>query len=182
MELYNDQEILELCKDESTRQKAFSILVKLYQKRLYWLIRKMVVDHDDADDVLQNVYIKAWRSIGDFQGNCAIFSWLYRICINESITFLKNKKRNLALTQAAFHHFLQNKLEENMGTDALEIEERLQQAILTLPEKQRAVFHLRYYDEMPYEEMSEVFNTSTGALKASYHIAMKKIEKILLGH
>ncbi len=181
METYSDREILDLFQDESTRRNAFSILVNQYQKRLYWIIRKMVISHDDADDVLQNVLIKAWRGLPNFRENCALFSWLYRIATNESITFLNQKKKNLALSQTAFQEHLANQVHDHVDFSCTEIEEKLQQAILTLPEKQRLVFHLRYFEEMPYEEMSEVLNTSEGALKASYHFAAKKIEKYLLG-
>lgn len=180
MNPYSDREILDLFQDESTKRKAFAILVEQYQKRLYWVVRKLVIDHDDADDVLQNVFLKIWRGLEHFREDSKLFSWLYRIAMNESISFLKQKKRDLALSRNAFCEFMSNQVRDHRNLSCEEIEEKLQQAILTLPEKQRMVFHLRYYDEMPYEDMSEVFGTSTGALKASYHIAMKKIEKYLM--
>lgn len=179
MENYSDREILDLFQDEATRRKGFSVLVNQYQKRLYWIIRKMVIDHDDTDDVLQNVLVKAWRGLAGFRENCALYSWLYRIATNESITFLNQKKKDLALSHEAFHEHMANQMHEHCDLQATEVEEKLQKAILTLPDKQRIVFHLRYFEEMPYEQMSEVLDTSEGALKASYHFAVKKIEKYL---
>jgi RNA polymerase sigma factor (sigma-70 family) len=180
MNRISDREILDLYREESTRRQAFTALVAKYQKRLYWMIRKVVIDHDDTDDVLQNTFIKIWNGLPFFREDSQLFSWIYRIGYNESITFLKQKKRNLALSANAFTHFLANQFCDQNQFDGSEIEEKLQRALLELPEKQRIIFNLRYYDEMPYEQMSEMLGTTVGGLKSSYHLAMKKIEKFLL--
>ncbi|HKC68077.1 MAG TPA: sigma-70 family RNA polymerase sigma factor [Bacteroidia bacterium] len=157
-------------------------MVKKYQKRLYWHIRKIVLDHDDTDDVLQNTFIKAWKALDNFKEEAQLFTWLYRIATNEALGFLRQK--NKAPIQSI--HPIEEQLGKNLETDPYftgdSLQLKLQQAILTLPEKQRLVFNMRYYDEMPYEEMSEVLETSVGALKASFHIAAKKVEDYLKEH
>jgi len=171
-----------LFKENTHRDGVFAIIVKKYQKRLYWHIRKIVLDHDDTDDVLQNTFIKAWKALDNFKEESQLFTWLYRIATNEALGFLRQKNR--AVVESI--HPLENQLSKNLETDpyftgdALQL--KLQQAILTLPEKQRLVFNMRYYDEMPYEQMSEVLETSVGALKASFHIAAKKVEEYLKEH
>lgn len=172
----DDRSILAAFKEERTREKAFTQLVKQYQERLYWHVRRMVLNHDDANDVLQNVFIKVWKSLGDFRGESGLYTWLYRIATNETLTWLEQQKRKSALSLSDHEDALANKLEAEKGFDGNKLEWRLQKAIQTLPEKQRIVFNLRYFDEMPYEKMSEVLGTSVGALKASYHHAVKKIE------
>ncbi len=176
----SDQEILDLFRDESTQRQAFTMLVNRYKKRLYWLIRKIVINHDDTDDVLQNTFIKIWKGLPFFREDSGLYSWIYRIAYNESLTFLKNRKKELALASVAFNRYLENQLCDQRNISCSEIEEKLQKALLQLPEKQRIVFHLRYYDELQYDEISRIFGTSIGALKASYHLAMKKIEKYML--
>ena len=172
----DDRTLLALFREEATREQAFTQLVGRYQERLYWHVRRMVVTHDDANDVLQNVFIKVWRALGDFREEANLYTWLYRIATNESLTYIEQQKRRSSLSLNDYEGALENKLEAEKGFDANKLEWRLQQAIQQLPEKQRIVFNLRYYDEMPYEKMSEVLETSVGALKASYHHAVKKIE------
>lgn len=175
----NDIDILSLFQQEDNKEKAFSLLVQKYQERLYWHIRRMVIHHDDANDVIQNVFIKVWKYLGDFRQDAGLYTWLYRIATNESITFLQQKNKKSALSMSDKENYFENTLRSEKGFDANKIEWKLQLAIQSLPEKQKAVFNLRYYDEMPYEEMSKVLDTSVGALKASYHHAAKKIEDFL---
>ena len=172
----DDRTLLALFREEATREKAFTQLVNRYQERLYWHVRRMVVNHEDANDVLQNVFVKVWRALGDFREEANLYTWLYRIATNESLTYIEQQKRRSSLSLGDYEGALENKLIAEKGFDANKLEWRLQQAIQSLPDKQRAVFNLRYYDEMPYEKMSEVLETSVGALKASYHHAVKKIE------
>ncbi len=178
MEL-SDKELLDQFKNEQTRHYAFNLLVRQYQKRLYWHIRKILIDHDDTDDVLQNVFIKVWRSLEGFKGESQIYTWLYRIATNESINFLNQKKKRAGIPFDEVSHFLSNSLESDSYYKGDEIQTKLQKAILTLPDKQRIVFNMKYFDEMKYEQMSEILGTSVGALKASYHHAVKKIEECL---
>lgn len=178
----DDRTLLIAFRDEATRERSFTELIKRYQERLYWHIRRMVVNHDDANDVLQNMFIKVWKNLGEFREESNLYTWLYRIATNETLTFLDQQKRRSALSISDDEETgLANKLKAEQGYDANKIEWRLQQGIQLLPEKQRVVFNLRYYDEMPYEKMSEILGTSEGALKASYHHAVKKIEAFLKG-
>ncbi len=172
----DDRALLALFKDEATKERAFTDILRKYSERLYWHIRRMVVSHDDADDVLQNVSIKVWRALADFREEANLYTWLYRIATNEALSFLEAQKRRATLSISDHEGSLEQKLVAEKGFDAHKIEWRLQQAIQSLPEKQRVVFNLRYYDEMPYEQMSEITGTSVGALKASYHHAVKKVE------
>lgn len=175
-----DDVILELFRDETTRNSALERLISKYQQRLYWHIRKIVISHDDSDDVLQNTFIKIWKGLENFKGESQLYTWIYRIATNEALGLLRQKQRN----QTTSIHPIEYELSKNLESDAYftgdEIQLKLQQAILTLPEKQRLVFNMRYYDETPYEEMSQILETSVGALKASYHIAAKKIENFLV--
>ena len=175
-----DKVILELYKDEKTRNSALSQLISKYQKQLYWHIRKIVIDHDDSDDVLQNTYIKIWKGLENFREESQLYTWMYRIATNESLTFLKNKQKANTTSIHPIEYQLSKNLESDVYFKGDEIQMKLQQAILTLPEKQRIVFNMRYYDETPYEKMSEILETSVGALKASYHIAAKKVEEFLV--
>ena len=147
-----------------------------YQERLYWHIRKMVVEHEDANDVIQNTLIKVFRSIHKFEGKSALYTWLYRIATNEAITFLNSRKKKATADLDDEEYNLGNRLEADEYFDGDEVQVQLQVAMKKLPEKQRLVFHLRYFEELPYQEISEVLETSVGALKASYHHAVKKIE------
>lgn len=150
-----------------------------YQERLYRHIRRLVAGHEDTNDVLQNCFIKVFRNIDGFKGNSKLYTWLYRIATNESITFLKKKNRRMAASLDNGEHNLANQLEADPYFDGDETQRRLQEALRQLPEKQRIVFNLRYFEEMPYRDMSDILGTSTGGLKASYHHAVKKIEHYL---
>lgn len=179
MQHHTDQEILEMYKDEQARNMSIHYMIQKYQQKLYWHIRKIVLSHDDTDDVLQNTFIKAWKGMENFKEESKLYTWLYRIATNESITFLRQKQRKNTTSLDTIEHSLSNSLESDSFFKADEIQMKLQKAILTLPEKQRIVFNMRYYDEMPYEQMSEILETSEGALKASYHHAAKKVEEYL---
>ncbi|MCE5206485.1 MAG: RNA polymerase sigma factor [Porphyromonadaceae bacterium] len=175
-----DEEILlEELRNLITSRKGFAHLVSEYSERLYWQIRKMVLSHDDANDILQDVFIKAWTNLENFRGESKLTTWLYRIAINESITFLNKKRTQNNISIDDEDTFLLNTIESDEYFDGDEAQKLLQKAILTLPDKQRLVFQMKYFDEMKYEDMSEILGTSVGALKASYHHAVKKIEKIL---
>lgn len=182
MQHYSDEEILALFRDESSRNMSLHYLIQKYQQKLYWHIRKIVISHDDADDVLQNTFIKIWKGLSGFKQESQLFTWLYRIATNESLTFLKQKARVNTTSIHPIEYQLSKSLESDSFFSGDEIQLKLQKAILTLPEKQRIVFNMRYYEEMPYEQMSEVLETSVGALKASYHIAAKKIEEFLVSN
>jgi RNA polymerase sigma-70 factor (ECF subfamily) len=174
-----DRVLLAAFREEQTREQAFTQLIKKYQERLYWHIRRMLVEHEDTNDVLQNVFIKVWKNLGDFREEANLYTWLYRIATNETLTWLDQQKKRSAFSIDDGEGMLSEKLVAQSGFDANRLEWRLQQAIQALPEKQRIVFNLRYYDEMPYDEMSRVLDTSAGALKASYHHAVKKIEAFI---
>ena len=176
----DDKELLFRFKDPQTKESAFTAILKKYQEKLYWHIRRMVVDHDDANDVLQNMFIKVWKGLENFREDSQLYTWLYRIATNESLTFLEQQKKRSSTSLSDVETGLENKLKADTNFDANRLEWKLQLAIQKLPEKQRVVFNLRYYDEMPYEEMSRVLETSEGALKASYHHAAKKIEEFIL--
>jgi|SRR3954468_10469521 len=177
-----DKELLEKFRQEDTRNYAFNLLVREYQKRLYWHIRKILIDHDDTNDVLQNVFVKVWRNLSGFKGESQLYTWLYRIATNESITFLNQKKKRAGVPLDEASGFLGVSLQSDTYFKGDEIQAKLQKAILTLPDKQRIVFNMKYFDNMKYEEMSKVLETSVGALKASFHHAVKKIESYLTGH
>jgi RNA polymerase sigma factor (sigma-70 family) len=175
----NDSEIMEMFRIESSRNHAFHILVTKYQKRIYWQVRRIIIDHDDANDVVQNVFLKVWKNLGSFKEASSLYTWLYRIATNESLTFLKQKRANMYVPFDSVSRSLSRKLEDDAYFSGDAIQKKLQQAILTLPDKQRIVFNMKYYDNIKYEQMSQVLDTSVGALKASYHHAVKKIEAFL---
>lgn len=177
-----DRELLAKFRQEDTRNYAFNMLVREYQKRLYWHIRKILIDHDDTNDVLQNVFVKVWRSLDGFKGESQLYTWLYRIATNESITFLNQKKKRAGVPLDEASGFLGVSLQSDSHFKGDEIQAKLQQAVLTLPDKQRIVFNMKYFDNLKYEEMSTILETSVGALKASYHHAVKKIESYLTKH
>jgi len=172
----SDSELLEQFRNPDSRNYAFNLIVRKYQKRIYWHIRRIVIDHDDADDVVQNTFIKVWKGLDNFKEDSQLFTWLYRIATNESLTFLKQKKAHLNVSFGDVEYSLSNSLTSDNYFNGDQIQKKLQLAILTLPEKQRIVFNMKYFEEMKYEEMSQVLETSVGALKASYHHAVKKIE------
>lgn len=161
------------------RETAFRQIVAQYQERLYWHIRKMVISHDDTDDVLQNTFMKAWGGLENFREDAQLFTWIYRIATNESLTFLNKKKKRTIIPMSGDEYDLSETLESDAYFDGDEAQKRLQKALISLPEKQRLVFNMKYFDEMKYEEISEILETSVGALKASYHHAVKKIELFL---
>lgn len=181
-EQISDQLLLVSFRNEQLREAAFTKLVIKYQQRLYWHIRRMVVTHEDTDDILQNVLIKVWKGLADFRQDSSLFTWLYRIATNEALTWLEQQRKRMTATLPDPDSFLLQRLCAHKDFDASQIEWKLQQAILSLPEKQRLVFNLRYYDEMPYAEMAVLLDTSEGALKASYHHAAKKVEAVILNH
>lgn len=176
VENISDEQILSLLSNQASAEKGFRLLMKKYQERLYFQIRRMVIVHEDADDVMQNTMIKVFRNIHKFKGNSKLFTWLYRIATNEAITFLNKKKQKSATSIDSEENLLANQLQADPYFDGDEVQMRLQKALSELPEKQKLVFNLRYYEELPYNEISEILETSVGALKASYHHAVKKIE------
>jgi len=177
---YSDRELLSLFNESGKREQAFRLIVLKFQERLYWHIRKILIDHDDTDDVLQNTFMKAWNSLEGFRGESGIFPWLYRIATNESLTYLNQKRRRFLFPLEKVEKQLSDSLDADDYFNGDELQLKLQKALLTLPEKQRIVFNLKYFDEMKYEDMAVILETSVGALKASYHHAVKKIEKYML--
>jgi len=169
-------------KTPDLKEKAFTSIVKKYQEKLYWHIRRLVITHDDANDVLQNLFIKVWNGLENFREDSKLYTWLYKIATNECLTFLDKQKRKSATDFTEVEEVLSNKIKAEANFNANQLEWKLQLAIQQLPEKQRTVFTLRYYDEIPYEEMSHILDTSEGALKASYHHAAKKIEDYILNN
>lgn len=167
-------------KNSKTQEAAFRELIKLYKERLYWHIRKIVISHDDADDVLQNTFVKVFRNIGNFKEESKLYSWMYRIATNESITFLNQKAKLKNVDFETMQQGVIQNLESDVYFDGDEIQLKLQKALATLPQKQLIVFNMRYFDEIKYEDMADILETSVGALKASYHHAKKKIEAFLL--
>ena len=182
MQEYSDKELLVMFKEESSKNFAFNLIIKKYQKKLYSIIRRMVISHDDTDYVLQNTFIKMWHHLDGFKEDSQLFTWLYRIATNESLTFLKKKRTKFFIPMVDVEYKLSQSLESDQYFKGDEIQLRLQKAILKLPEKQRLVFNMKYFEEMKYEDMSEILGTSVGALKASYHIAVKKIEEYVLAY
>ncbi|MFP5039455.1 RNA polymerase sigma factor [Parasediminibacterium sp. JCM 36343] len=176
----DDRELLDLFRDGSTKELAFTAIIKKYQEKLYWHIRKMVISHEDTNDMLQNVFIKVWKGLENFREDSQLYTWLYRIATNECLTFLEQQKRKATLSLGDEENGLSNTIKADKNFDGNQLEWKLQLAIQKLPERQRLVFNLRYYDEMPYEKMSKILETSEGALKASYHHAAKKIEQYIL--
>jgi RNA polymerase sigma factor (sigma-70 family) len=177
-----DSELLQQFRNPATKEQAFTAIIKKYQEKLYWHVRRMVVEHEDTNDVLQNMFIRVWNGLENFREDSQLYTWLYRIATNESLTFLEQQKKKASVSLSDVESGLENKVKADKHFDANKLEWKLQVAIQQLPEKQRVVFNLRYYDEMPYEEMSRVLETSEGALKASYHHAVKKIEDYILNH
>jgi RNA polymerase sigma factor (sigma-70 family) len=178
----DDKELLGQFNDPATKEQGYTCIIRKYQEKLYWHIRRLVVEHEDANDVLQNMFIKVWNGLANFREDSQLYTWLYRIATNESLTFLEQKKKKASVSLSDVESGLSNRLQADQHFDANKLEWKLQVAIQQLPEKQRVVFNLRYYDEMPYEKMSQVLETSEGALKASYHHAVKKIEDFILNH
>ena len=175
-----DEEILSKFQDEKTRNQAFTMLLKKYQQKIYWHVRRMVIDHDDADDLVQDIFIKVWKNLPGFRSDAQLYTWMYRIATNECITFINNKKKknNISLDEVSYE--LADSLADSTYFNGDQAQRKLQEALLTLPEKQKLVFNMKYYEDMKYEEISHVLGTSVGALKASFHLAVKKIEAYLI--
>ncbi|TFV97575.1 sigma-70 family RNA polymerase sigma factor [Algoriphagus kandeliae] len=179
MKQTNDQEILQLIRDPSTKELGFRILIEQYQRRVYQVVRRMVLIHEDADDLTQNTFIKAYRHLDKFQENAGLFTWLYRIAVNETLTFLEKKKKRFFFSIEDHQDRLESYIDRPDSLNGNEIEKKLAKALLQLPEKQRLVFNLKYQEDMTYEQIAQITDTSIGALKASYHHAVKKIEEFL---
>ncbi len=175
----NEKILLSQLKSEPTREKAFRELITLYKERLYWHIRKIVISHDDCDDVLQNTFIKVFRNINNFKGDSKLYSWMYRIATNEAITHINKNAKRLQITSKKLQNRTINNLKADVYFEGNDIQLKLQQAIATLPQKQQLVFNMKYFDNVKYKDMSDILETSEGALKSSYHIAVKKIEEYI---
>ncbi len=175
----NDSEILKNLQSPETRNQAFNAIVNKYSQRLYYHIRRMVIDHDDTNDLLQDTFVKAFTKLDSFRSESAIYTWLYKIATNTTLNFITKKKRQFTFTAINFEDSLSSQLETDEYFDGDALQKKLQKSVLKLPPKQRIVFNMKYYDEMKYEEMSKVLETSVGALKASYHHAVNKIEKFI---
>jgi RNA polymerase sigma-70 factor (ECF subfamily) len=177
--LVAETQLIEELKEPKTQEQAFRKLMSEYKERLYWHIRKIVISHDDADDVLQNTFIKVYKNINTFKAESKLYSWMYRIATNEAITFINKRAKEKNIDVSELQYKLAENLEADVYFDGDEMQLQLQKAITTLPQKQQLVFNMRYFDEMKYDDMSEILETSVGALKASYHHAVKKIENFL---
>lgn len=177
-----DTELIERLRQPATCRQAFNEVMRLYSEPLYWQVRRMVENHDDANDILQNTFLKAWQSVEGFRGDAKLSTWLYKIALNEAITFLARERKRLNLSLDDEESHLVNLIESDEYVDGDELALKLRKAVASLPEKQRLVFNMKYYDEMKYEQMSEILGTSVGALKASYHLAVKKIEQYITAH
>lgn len=171
-----EKEIIHQLKHGIDRSSAFRTLVGLYKERLYWHIRRLVLSHDDADDVLQNTFIKVWNGIADFREEAGLYTWMYRIATNESLSFIEQRKRK---SFGSVEEEQLGSLQADSYFDGDQAQQKLQEALLTLPPKQRLVFNMRFHDDMKYHDMSQILGTSEGALKASYHLAVKKITAYL---
>lgn len=175
----DDKELLKLFREEGKEHYAFNLIVEKYSERLYWHIRKMVPSHEDANDVLQNTLVKAWRYLGKFREESGLYTWLYSIATNETFSFIKKSKFKSFLSLGDYEGAVENTLKADPFFDGDHTQMVFRKAVIKLPPKQRAVFTMRYYDEMPYEQISKILNTSVGALKASYHHAFEKVKKYL---
>lgn len=178
----SDEQLLDLLRKSETRRYGFDLLVRQYQKRIYRHVRHLVISHDDTDDIVQNVFLKAWNSLSTFREEARLYTWLYRIATNEALSHLKSKRLKMFLSFNGMEKQMEQALLDDNYFSGDEIALKLQQAILKLPAKQRLVFNMRYYNELSYDEMSVILGTSAGALKASYHFAAKKIEKYVTSH
>ena len=174
-----DSEILEKFSRESTKNEAFGLLIQKYQEKIYWLCRRMVINHDDADDLVQEVFIKVWKNLDGFRADAQLYSWMYRIASNECLQFIKKQKQRNQTSLDAESNHLADQYGSLDGLNGDQIQAKLYSAIATLPEKQKLIFQLKYFDEMKYEEISTILGTSVGGLKASFHLAVKKIEEHL---
>lgn len=174
-----DQDLLEKIRDPETKNYGFNLLVREYQERIYWHVRKMVIDHDDTDDLVQEVFIKVWKNLDKFREDARLYTWIYRIATNECLNFLNKKRKKFFLPINDVASELTGKLDDGSHISGDEVQMKLQKALLKLPDKQRLVFNMKYFDEMKFSEISEITETSVGALKTSYHLAVKKIENFI---
>jgi len=175
----DDQKLLLKLRDPETRNYGFNLLVRKYQQKIYWHIRKMIIDHDDTDDLVQEVFVKVWNNLEKFREDAQLYTWIYRIATNECLNFLRKKKNRFFIPINDVQNELSQKLDSSSNIDGDEIQMKLQKALLKLPDKQRLVFNMKYFDEMKYEEISEITKTTVGSLKANYHHAVKKIEEFI---
>lgn len=180
--MINELEFIKRLQDPESKEAAFRELLQLYKERLYWHIRKIVINHNDADDVLQNTFIKVYRNIQNFKGDSKLFSWMYRIATNESITHINKNAKRLQITNEEHQNKAINNLRADVYFEGDDIQLKLQRAIASLPQKQQLVFNMKYFEDLKYKDMAEILETSEGALKASYHIAVKKIEAFLISN
>lgn len=183
MEKYNppidEKQLIKDLQNPATARQGFDTLMRMYGEQIYWQIRKMVMSHEDANDILQNCFLKAWSNLSNFRGDAKLSTWLYKIATNEAINFLNKERNRRDLTEDSGDSFLLSNIESDEYFDGDDLQKKFQSAIVKLPEKQRLVFNMRYFDEMKYEKISEILGTSVGALKASYHHAVKKIAAFL---
>ena len=177
--MISEASLVDQLKDKDTQSHAFEVLINTYKVRLYWHIRRIVLNHDDTDDVLQNTFIKVFKNIDGFKGDSKLFSWMYRIATNEALSFLKAKSKKMGISNGELQTQIVDNLQADVYFEGEEIQLKLQKAIAELPDKQKLVFNMKYFEELKYEEISEILDTSVGALKASYHLASKKIEAFL---
>jgi RNA polymerase sigma factor (sigma-70 family) len=180
--LTEDEEIIDYFRIPEKRNEPFNLLIGKYQKRIYWHIRKMVIDHEDANDLTQEVFIKVWKNLDQFRQEAGLYTWIYKIATNECLNFLAKQKRKYFLPILNAEKILLGKLQSSAYISGDEIQLALQKALLKLPDKQRIVFNMKYFDDLKYEEISAILGTSVGALKASYHLAVKKIENYMNNH
>lgn len=176
---WTDKDIIEKILNPDTKNYGFNILMEMYKEKVYWIIRRMVIDHDESNDISQEVFVKVWKNISKFKGDSKLYTWIFRIATNEALTYLRKKKRRFFIPIIDVEDELASSLESDAYYSGDEIQMRLQKAILSLPEKQRLVFNMKYFEEMKYKDMSEVLEISVGGLKAQYHHAVKKIENFL---
>lgn len=174
--MLTEETLVQQLKQRESQTRAFEVLVNTYKERLYWHIRRIVLNHDDTDDVLQNTFIKVFKNIDGFKGDSKLFSWMYRIATNEALSFLKKKSKIMGVGDGAFQEKLVSNLQADVYFEGDAIQLKLQEAIATLPEKQKLIFNMKYFEELKYNEISEILDTTVGGLKASYHLAVKKIE------
>ena len=176
---WTDEDIIEKIKDKKTVDYGFNLLMEKYQEKVYWVIRRMVIDHESSDDIAQETFVKVWKNLDKFKGESKLYTWIYRIATNEALTHLRKKKRRFFLPIGDLENELISTLEADTYYSGDEIQLKLQKAILTLPEKQRLVFNMKYFEELKFREIAEVLEVTVGSLKAQYHHAVKKIEKYL---
>lgn len=176
---WTDEEIIEKIRDEKTVNYGFNLLMEKYQEKVYWVVRRMVIEHEAANDIAQDTFVKVWKNLSSFKGDSKLYTWVYRIASNEALTHLRKKKRRFFLPIGDVEHELSSSLEADVYYSGDEIQLKLQKALLKLPEKQRLVFNMKYFEEMKFKDISEVLEVSVGSLKAQYHHAVKKIEKFL---